>query len=168
MTRAWVDLLRDSGGLTELYNRVPSLQGVGVSSVHFDQVGPTLTLRVVLPVFPDRPRPEWEADGCDRFECQVRFLAIEDVRMRGWRLPVTADVLITSAEPEEHNRITVEIQGRDASMELHFTSNASLGVGHMNAYREGAESRHYTGRVDGLRYRGRLPEPSEVAFFEHL
>ncbi len=168
MTRAWVDLLRDSSGLTAVYDSVPPLDGIALSSLHLDQTGPTLTLRMVLPAFPERPLPEWEAAGCDRFECQVLFLAVADVRLRGWRPPVTADVRMEAAEPAEHRRITVDVLGRNGSTELHFTSSDSLGAGHFNAYRAGAEARHYAGRVDRVRYRNRLPAPTETVFYEHL
>lgn len=168
MTRAWVDLLRDSSGLMALYDSVPPLDGIILSSLHLDQTGPTLTLRMVLPAFPDRPLPEWKAAGCDRFECQLQFLAVDDVRMRGWRPPVTADVRIEPAEPAGHRRIAVGVHGRDGSVELRFTSSDSLGAGHLNAFRAGTTGRHYAGRVDRMRYKNRLPDPSETVFYEHL
>jgi len=165
---AWVDLLWDSSGLTGLYDSVPPLDGILLSSLHFDQMGPTLTLRFVLPSFPDRPLPAWEAAGCDRFECQLQFLGVEDVTMRGWRPPVTADVLIEPTEPAGHHRILIEVRGHDGSAELRFTSNSSLGAGQFNAYREGTAARHHAGRVNPLAYGNRLPDPSEKTFYERF
>lgn len=168
VTRAWSALLRDRGALLALYEEIPPLDGVTVGSLHLDPYGPTITLRMTLAAFPERPLPEWQAAGCDRFECQVQFLAVDDVHVDGWCPPVVADVRIEQAEPAGHRRIAVGVRARDGSSNLRFTSSDSLGVGHANAYRAGGTERHHAGRVDRLRYTDRLPDVHERAFYDHL
>ncbi|MCZ4122164.1 Imm50 family immunity protein [Streptomyces sp. H39-S7] len=153
--------------LEAFYSPVPALESLTVRSVHLDRRGPTLILRFDLPRFPDAPPPEWAAAGCDTFQCQLRFLAVADVVMRGWSPPVTADVVI---EEEENRRIRVGMRG--AGAELAFTSSDSLTVGHLSAYARSddgtdAGPRHFVGRTDQFRW-STVPDVWEKNFYERV
>lgn len=167
MTRAWESLLVNRPALEAFYSPVPPLESVTVRSVHLDRRGPTLILRFDLPEFPHTPRPEWAAAGCDTFQCQLRFLAVADVVLRGWSPPVTADVVI---EEEANRRIRVGL--RSAGLELGFTSSDSLTVGHLSAYRRSddgtdAGRQHFVGRTDQFRWTT-VPDVWEKTFYERV
>nr|WSX77854.1 immunity 50 family protein [Streptomyces sp. NBC_00899] len=164
MTPAWAGLVRNLAVLTDFYTSPPPLEPVKVRSLYLDRRGPTLTLRLDLPGFPDRPRPEWEQNGCDTFQCQLQFLAVDDFKLRGWNPPVTGSL---DVEPREERRVLV-LLGADGTRHT-FSSSDSLTVGKMSAYRAAPDGmdhgRHYyVGKVDQMRY-SVLPDPGEKTFY---
>ncbi|WP_059005664.1 Imm50 family immunity protein [Streptomyces specialis] len=168
----WADLLAERERIDRYYSDVPPLDGVVLRSVRLDRAGPTVVLRLDLPEFPDRPEREWVAAGCDRLQCQIRFLAAEDVRVMGWPFPVGVDVVIEAVEPVEHRRVAVTARARSGGAEVvRFVCNASLAVGHFAAYRaadgDGGPYLH-AGRVDRIRLGTRLPEPTDTVYYERL
>ncbi|NED00292.1 hypothetical protein G3I55_01250 [Streptomyces sp. SID6648] len=126
----WIDLVRNSDILGTLYSGVPPLESVRLRSFHLDWRGPTLTLRVDLPAYPDRVPPEWSERGHDTLQLQVQFLAVSELTVRGW-IP-TVPVVVSVAEPGTR-RILVRIA--EDGFELSFTSSDSLTVGHISSYR---------------------------------
>lgn len=152
MIQNWEVLLRNADRIREFYSVVPPLERVVLRSVHFSRYGPTVILRLDLPRFPDRPLSEWTEQGCDRLQCHVRFLAVEDASMRRWDPPVMADVKFA---PLRQRRIKVEIVSNQTS--LAFTSSDHLTVGRVSAFRAPADGpdrgkHHYVGRLDRLKY----------------
>ncbi|MFD4004792.1 Imm50 family immunity protein [Streptomyces rubiginosohelvolus] len=130
LTPHWIDLVRNSDVLGTLYADVPPLDSVRLRSFYLDWRGPTLTLRVDLPAYPDRIPPEWCERGHDTLQLHVQFLAVDDLTVRGW-LP-TVPVVVSVAELTTR-RILVRIA--EAGFELSFSSSDSLIVGHISSYR---------------------------------
>ncbi|SHM97476.1 Imm50 family immunity protein [Actinacidiphila paucisporea] len=164
MTPAWAGLVRNLAVLTDFYTSPPPLEPVTVRSLYLDRRGPTLTLRFDLSGFPDRPRPEWEQNGCDMFQCQLQFLAVDDFLLRGWHPPVTGSLDI---EPTEERRVLVRLGA--GGTRLTFSSSDSLTVGKMSAYRSSADGtdrghHYYVGKVDQMRY-DVLPDLGEKTFY---
>ncbi|MFD9209817.1 Imm50 family immunity protein [Streptomyces sioyaensis] len=152
MIQNWEDLISSTDKLREHYSKIPPLAQVTLRSIHLSRYGPTIILRLDLPTFPDRPHPEWTDQGCDRLQCHVRFLAVEDFSMRRWEPPVVADVQMKHLEKR---RIEVDILSSQTN--LSFTSSDSLTVGRISAFRApdsglDQEKHHYVGRMDRLKY----------------
>lgn len=170
MTRTWADLLRNPEAVGAFYSTIPPLESAVLRSVHLDRWGPTLTLRLDLPGFPDRPLPEWVDGGCDRFQCHVQFVDVAGFRMdtAGWRAPSVVDVAMTGLE---RRRVGVRIEG-DAT-DVAFTSSDSLVVGRMSAYRAGSSDgvdrgpHHFVGKVDRIRYTA-VPDAWEKTYHERV
>ncbi|MGW8556642.1 Imm50 family immunity protein [Streptomyces tubercidicus] len=165
MIRTWGELLRNKEKIGSLYREIPALEQVTLRSVHFDRYGPTVILRLDLPVFPDFPLPEWVDGGCDRLQCHVKFLAVEDVSMCRWKPPVTADVSMT---PLERRRVNVVIASE--GVKLTFSSSDSLTVDRVSAFSSPAdgtdrENHIYAGKVDRMRF-GALPGVDGKAYYE--
>jgi len=157
----WAEVLTNRPLLEVYYSTVPPLSGIALRSVHLDRAGPTLTLRLALPEFPDRPLPEWVEAGYDRFQCQVQFLGVAELNMRGWRSGAVADVTLT---PESRRRVRVVVAAEGVS--LTFTASDHLTVGKPSAYRVDAngERHSYIRKVDRLRLRDGLPEVWDRSF----
>ncbi|MFJ9818580.1 Imm50 family immunity protein [Streptomyces sp. NPDC101151] len=165
-TPTWDSLLCNPEHLTDYYTAVPPLEQVPLRSVHLSPHGPTLKLRIELPWFADTPPPGWAEAGCDRLECQVGFLATDDLHMRG--LPAGQLVNLVHS-PLGQRRLSVSVLG-DA-VQLEFTCADALQVSHVSAYR--AE--------DGDPYRARrwfrspvdqrlpttLPDPTRKTFYDN-
>ncbi|MEU2794761.1 Imm50 family immunity protein [Streptomyces sp. NPDC007100] len=165
MTRTWGELLRNKGMIDKFYRELPTLEQITLRSVHFDRYGPTIILRLDLPVFPDFPLPEWAEEGCDRLQFHLKFLAVEDVSMHQWKPPVTADVTMTALE---RRRINVAVAGEGVN--LTFTSSDSLTVDRISAFRAPGtgpdrEKHLYAGKVDSMRF-SELPAVDRKSYYE--
>ncbi|MDT0455984.1 Imm50 family immunity protein [Streptomyces sp. DSM 41527] len=165
MTRTWGELLRNKEKIGSFYKTIPALEQVALRSIHFDRYGPTVILRLDLPAFPDFPLPEWVEGGCDRLQCHVKFLAVEDVSMRQWKPPVAVDVNMARLE---RRRISVSITGKGTN--LTFSSSDSLTVDRVSAFSSSAggvdrESHLYAGKVDRMRFSA-LPGVDRKAYYE--
>jgi len=169
MTPHWADLLTNREQMDHYYSTIPALDGAELRSLRLDRYGPTLTLRLDLPAFPDRPDEKWVAEGCDRFQCQIRFLDVAELRVSGWPASTPLAISISPQEPAEQRRIAVTAQGiNDQKERLRFTSNASLTVGHITATRNSDDTYWHAGRVDQIRYGTRLPDVLDHAYYERL
>lgn len=167
MIQNWEDLLSSTDKLREHYSKIPPLTQVTLRSIHLSRHGPTIILRLDLPAFPDRPLPEWTDQGCDRLQCHVRFLAVEDFSMRRWEPPVVADVQM---DPLEKRRIKVDVLSGQTN--LSFTSSDSLTVGRISTFRaptEGPdrEKHYYVGRMDRLKYDS-VPGAEAEVYYERF
>lgn len=164
MTPTWADLLVDPERLRGLYSDLPARDPVTVRSLNLDRRGPTLILRLDLPAFPDHPLPEWAGAGYDRFQCQLRFLAVEDLRVRSWAAPVTGSLAV---EPRPSRRVRVTLRGE--GLDVAFTSADELKAGHLCAFRpspSGSDEgpRHFVSPLDRRAYGSSLPDVCEKTF----
>ncbi|MFJ7154393.1 Imm50 family immunity protein [Streptomyces sp. NPDC101118] len=149
--------------LDPLYDEPPPLTGIRLRSVHLDGWAPTVTLRLDLPRFPDR----WEGGPADTVQCHLQFLHVDDFELEGWDPPVTVDVAL---EGLPGHRLDVRIHG--GGTRLHFTSNASLLVGHVSAYTRAADGSdagpHRFRRTLDARLYDTVPPTTTKTFYEHL
>ncbi|MDT0309575.1 Imm50 family immunity protein [Streptomyces sp. DSM 44917] len=167
MTLRWAELVANRERLERYYDAVPPLDGVLVRAVHLDRDGPTVTMRLELGAFPDRPEAEWVAEGCDRLQCHLRFLDVGDLKVSGWPLSASGGVRLERLAPAERRRIAVEVGGAGGAL-MRFTSNASLAVGHFAALRGGGDTYWHAGPVDRLRLGNGLPDVTDHVFYERL
>ncbi|GAA3006017.1 hypothetical protein GCM10020229_17310 [Kitasatospora albolonga] len=160
-------LLLHAERFTGLYRELPPLAGLVLRSVHLSPYGAAVTLRVEFPRFPDLAPPEWTEAGCDRFEAQLEFVAVEDLRMRGVPGATVVDVAFGDWVPTPERRIEVAVAGREFS--LRFTAHG-VRPGRLNAYRS-EDGDPYTARrwFDGPLERRRyavLPPTTAKVFYE--
>lgn len=161
-----VVLLTNPQVLKSLYGHVPDPRGVRVRSVNLNWRGPTLTLRVDMPTYPQVPPWEWVDAGMDTVQCQLQFLAVERLSLEGWSPPVVGDIEMTPLGRER--RMRVSIGGRGTA--LRFDCAESVRVGHISAFRIGADGsddgRHlFMSKVDARRY-STVPGTEEKTFYE--
>ncbi|MFD8084442.1 Imm50 family immunity protein [Kitasatospora sp. NPDC059722] len=166
---AWPELLFGSEQLIALYTGLPPLEGLVLRSVQLNPRGAGVTLRVELPCFPDLAPQEWTDAGCDRFEAQVEFTAVEeDLRMRGLPGGTVVDVELSRYLRDRERRITVGVRGPGFSLD--FTAHAALKAGHLNAYCSGraepyAAKRWFVSPVDRRLYGSVLPPTTAKVFY---
>ncbi|MEW1720802.1 Imm50 family immunity protein [Streptomyces sp. NPDC093109] len=168
MTRPWIELVDNADSLTTLYPTVPPLDSVRVRSIHFNWIGPSLTLRMDLPEFPENiPRTLANADH-DTFQCHLAFAAVDDLVLDKWTPPTRCDI---SFSPTQDHRTSVHVTGDGCLMS--FSSSASLLLGHMSTFSardgDGADDgpRDYLRRLDSRLFT-KLPERHERTYYGHL
>ncbi|MFD5113177.1 Imm50 family immunity protein [Streptomyces sp. NPDC058391] len=167
MTHPWIDLVRNSDRLDVIYSTAPPLESVRLRSVHLNWRGPSLTLRLDLPSFPENAPTEWLKSGNDTFQCHLQFLAIDHFTMEAWTPPAFADI---SFSPAHDHRISVDVAGQGSV--LSFDSSESILVGHMSAFtasEAGSDSgpHNFLGRLDARRFTS-LPDAHEKTYYERL
>ncbi|MFJ4282478.1 Imm50 family immunity protein [Streptomyces massasporeus] len=155
--------------LQNLYSEgLPALRNVRLRSVNLNWRGPAVTLRVDLSEFPDMPPEAWRAAGLDTVQCQIQFLAVEQIRLQGWN--PSADVRIDVARLDEGRKVHLDVIGNGMHME--FTSSSTVLIGHISAYARGLDGsdggRHYfLRRIDSIRHSS-VPDTSEKTFYGRL
>ncbi|MFI8963365.1 Imm50 family immunity protein [Streptomyces sp. NPDC053493] len=155
--------------LTSLYGGVPRLDGFRLRSINLNWRGPTVTLRIDLPDFPENVPGEWEGSDVDTVQCHLQFLAVADFSLSTWEPPVPrVSFRVTSLADGARVRAEAVASG----LRLGFTSSRSALVGHVSAFGtqpDGSDAgpHLFTKRMDGMRYTS-LPEPSEKTFYERL
>ncbi|MCF3181314.1 hypothetical protein IPZ70_15410 [Streptomyces polychromogenes] len=163
----WPEFLYQSEAFTALFGELPALEGLVLRSVHLSPYGQGVTLRVEFPRFPDLAPPDWTEAGCDRFEAQIEFSAVEDLRMRGVPDSTVVGIAFGPRVRTPERRIRIAVSGPEFSLD--FTAHA-LRVGRLNAYRCGDEG-PYTARrwflspLDQRRHRGALPPTTAKVFY---
>ncbi|MEU8514609.1 Imm50 family immunity protein [Kitasatospora sp. NPDC048722] len=166
---AWPELLSGSGPLTGLYTELPPLEGLVLRSVQLNPRGAGVTLRVEFPCFPDLAPLAWTDAGCDRFEAQIEFTAVEeDLRMRGLPGRTVVDVELSRYLRDRERRIAVGVRGPGFSLD--FTAHAALKAGHLNAYCSAeaepyAAKRWFVSPVDRRLYGSVLPPTTAKVFY---
>ncbi|MFD7687852.1 Imm50 family immunity protein [Streptomyces sp. NPDC059781] len=159
--------LVNSEVLHSLYGDIPAPRGVRIRSLNLNWRGPTVTLRLDLPHFPAHAPQDWIDAKMDTVQCQLQFLAVENISLTEWAPPVVADI---AATPLRDRRIRVKVA--DDGMALSFDSSDSVLVGHVSAFclqPDGSDSgRHlFTSKIDARRHES-LPRTDEKTFYERF
>ncbi|WP_405863059.1 immunity 50 family protein [Streptomyces sp. NBC_01515] len=152
--------------LQSLYGKVPDLSEVRIRSINLNWRGPSVTLRVDLPRFPDSAPQEWIDEHMDTVQCQFRFLAVDTVSLTEWDPPATAGIEMIPHGTERRMRVRADGRG----VKLEFDCSDSITVGHVSAFRKQADGsdaeRHlFTSKIDALRH-NHLPAMDEKTFYE--
>lgn len=162
------DLIVNPDALHRLYGRLPDLSGdLRVRSLNLSPYGPTLTLRVDMPGFPEHPPRAWADAGFDTVQCHLAFLAAENITLSGWTPPALGRLTATTPATGAH-RIRLTFHGRGTTA-LSFDCAEQVTVGHISAYRRGPDgtddgSRLFLSAVDARRH-STLPDPDERTFY---
>ncbi|MFF4446265.1 Imm50 family immunity protein [Streptomyces sp. NPDC001502] len=158
----WNELVVNAD-LGSYYDQVPALEGVRLRSVHLDGWDPTVTLRLDMPRFPDR----WSGGAGDTMQLHIQFSMVQDLRMEGWRPPVTAAIALRQL-PE--HRLSVDVTAPGVA--LSFTSNASLVAGRFSVFTRDADGgdsgRHHFARPLGNRLQPVIPPTCVNTFYERV
>lgn len=152
--------------LNSLYGQVPDLGDVRIRSINLNWRGPTLTLRVDLPSFPGVAPQEWTDAGMDTVQCQLQFLAAENISLTDWDPPSVGRVETSSRGGQSRMRVTAEGRG----VALRFDCSVSVRVGHVSAFQiqaDGSDSgpHLFVSKVDARRHTF-LPPTDEKTFYE--
>ena len=165
------EFIVNSQVLGSVYGHVPQLGGdLRLRSVNISWIGPTVTLRVDLPSFPDPAPQGWREAGVDTVQCQMQFFDVDNMYMDGWVPPVFVRVGITSWA--ERRRIRVDVRVKNQPSPFFFECSNSVVVGHVSAFRirgDGADEgvRVHMNRLDSHLY-GSLPATSEKVYYERI
>ncbi|MER5641474.1 Imm50 family immunity protein [Kitasatospora sp. NPDC002227] len=164
----WPQLLVHSERFVGVHRELPPLERLVLRSVHLSPYGSGVTLRVEFPQFPDLAPPDWTEAGCDRFEAQLEFMAVEGLRMRGVPDRTVIDVAVRPLPWTQVRRVEVAVSGPEFGLE--FAAHA-VRAGRLNAYRSG-DGDPYTARrwfdspLDRRRHGGQLPPTTAKVFYE--
>ncbi|MFD6278470.1 Imm50 family immunity protein [Streptomyces sp. NPDC060209] len=153
--------------LSSLYSTVPSLQSVRLRSFHLNWRGPTLTMRIDLPRFPDRPAAEWTGVDHDTLQIHLQFLAVHDLCTDGW---IPGNLVDISLAPLDERRLLTSIVAE--RINFSFTASDTLTIGHISAFRgtkDGSdEGRHaFLSPLDAHRFTS-VPNTYESTFYERI
>ncbi|MEV8531992.1 Imm50 family immunity protein [Streptomyces sp. NPDC051211] len=160
----WSDLVANRRAVLDpLFDELPELTGVRLRSVRVDGWAPTVTLRIDLPVFPDR----WEGALGDTVQCHLQFGHVADFAMEGWQPPATVDF---SFEELPDHRLAVRVTG--SGVRLSFTSHASPLAGHLSVFTQDADGgdggpHQFVRKLDAKLY-DTVPPITAKTFYEHL
>ncbi|MFE0449798.1 Imm50 family immunity protein [Streptomyces sp. NPDC058914] len=163
------ELIINPDALRSIYGTTPALGGaVRVRSINLNWRGPTVTLRIDLPRFPEAAPQSWLDAGLDTVQCHLQFLAVEKLSIRKWEPPATARI---EATPQGDQR-RIRIRAESDTIDLAFECSDSVVSGHVSAFElhtDGSDGgpRSFFGRVDALRYNS-LPETCEKTYYERL
>ena len=160
--------LANTEKILPLYGEVPEVRETRLRSINLNWRGPTVTLRIDLPGFPRNAPQEWTDSGLDTVQCQLQFLAVQNLSLPRWEPPTTTIIEVDNLA--EHRRIRVRAQG--GGVELSFDCSDSVLVGHLSAYRiraDGSDSgpHLYVSKIDARRHSS-LPRTDEKTFYERL
>lgn len=92
--RNWHELAENHQILFELYNDVPSLQAVDLIEVILSENGTQMSLKIILPRFPDKSPRKWVENGYNTVQIQIDFLELEEVKISHWSTRNHVDVQI--------------------------------------------------------------------------
>ncbi|MDX3374285.1 Imm50 family immunity protein [Streptomyces sp. ME02-6991-2A] len=163
----WADLVQNPQLLGSLYSTVPPLKSARLRSFHLDWRGPTLTLRIDLPSYPENPPPAWSELGHNALQVHLQFLAIDDLTVHGWIANTRVDMAL-SALPDR--RLLTRISGR--GLKFSFICSDSLTVGHISSFRPTASgSDHvmhsFLQHLDARMFSS-VPSTHESTFYERI
>ncbi|WP_405540500.1 immunity 50 family protein [Streptomyces sp. NBC_00075] len=153
-------------GVENLLVNVPDLDDVRIRSINLNWRGPTVTLRVDLPSVPGSAPQKWTEAGMDTVQCQLQFLAVENISLTDWNPPSVGRIEMSPWGGE--NRIRVVAEGRGVA--LRFDCSESVRVGHVSAFRIRADGSDngphlFASRIDARRHTF-LPPTDEKTFYE--
>jgi hypothetical protein len=148
-----------------LYGHLPGLTGVAIRSINLNPSGPTVTLRVDLPSFPESAPQEWLDSGMDAVQCQLAFPDVTEVSLTRWEPPTKGDVRMEPYGDERRVRVAVEGSG----VELEFACHEFATLSHVSAFKarpDGTDSgaHRYVSKVDARLYES-LPGTEEYTFY---
>ncbi|NEC87638.1 Imm50 family immunity protein [Streptomyces sp. SID12501] len=152
--------------LYSLYSHVPDLVDVRIRSINLNWRGPTVTLRVDLPSFPGSAPQEWTDAGMDTVQCQLQFLAVENISLTDWDPPSVGCVEMSSWGRESRMRVVADGRG----VALRFDCSESVRVGHVSAFQihvDGSDNgtHLFVSKIDARRHTF-LPPTNEKTFYE--
>lgn len=152
--------------LNSLYGHVPELGDVRIRSINLNWRGPTVTLRVDLPSFPGSAPQEWIDAGMDTVQCQLQFLAVENISLTEWNPPSVGSVEMSPLGVESRMRVIADGRG----VALRFDCSESVRAGHVSAFRIQADGSDngphlFVSKIDARRHTF-LPSTDEKTFYE--
>lgn len=153
--------------LRSLYSTVPSLQSVRLRSFHLNWRGPTLTMRIDLPHYPDKPTPALTGTDHDTLQIHLQFLAVDDLDAHGWIPDAPVDIILA---PLDKRRTRTSISA--AQINFSFTSSDTLTIGHISTFRSSKEgsdegSHAFLSPLDARRFTS-VPNTHESTFYERI
>lgn len=122
-------------------------------------------LRVDLPTFPGSAPQEWIDAGMDTVQCQLQFLAVENISFTAWDPPAVGDVEMSPSGSERRMRVAAVGRG----VALRFECSESVTVSHVSAFRIGSggsdDGPHlFVSKLDTRRHTF-LPATDEKTFY---
>jgi hypothetical protein len=152
--------------LNSLYGHVPDLADVRFRSINLNWRGPTVTLRIDLPSFPGSAPQGWLDAEMDTVQCQLQFLAVENISLTDWDPPSVGRVEMSSWGRESRMRVIIEGRG----VALRFDCSESVRVSHVSAFQiqaDGSDSgpHLFVSKIDARRHTF-LPSTDEQTFYE--
>lgn len=117
----WTDYLINDRGIKAIYAlALPSLDAVEVRQVTFKIDGPTISLGLELPEFPENPPAKWRDKGHNRVYVRLDFSGVRDVELKEWTTVGRAAIALR----KEDALIGVRVIGEQFRLE--FTSLCAL------------------------------------------
>jgi hypothetical protein len=122
----WWHAVEDPGALESMYSVLPELADVSILSVAMQRDGPTVLIRLILPVFPDQPPVRWR-HGYNAAILELRLFGVSGLLMKGW----TNDNIGTVTLVREAASIELKISGPGVL----FSANAiAVDISHVKGY----------------------------------
>lgn len=110
----WYTLAENSHVISDLYTEVPLLQDVELVEVGLTENGVQMSLKVVLPRFPDKPPRKWIESGYNTVQIQIDFLELEEAKISHWS---TRNHVNAQIEVIANGQITLNIASLSCSIQ---------------------------------------------------
>ncbi|MFI6406690.1 Imm50 family immunity protein [Streptomyces sp. NPDC050548] len=169
MIHPWVKFLDPNSRLRDLYGKFPERSEVQLQSLCLRPAGPTILMRLDLPVFPEKVPAAWALAGCDTVQVTLEFLAADEVRVSLPQLPRQVEI---SGYHLGEQLAAFRVSGQD--LDVRFRAFGRLRAGHVSAYRrqipgdaEEGRRHYFLGAVDSKLYQT-VPDPWNEAFHGKL
>jgi len=111
----WYEYADNPKAITELYQEVPSLQGIHVIEVLLSGRGPYLSMKTDLPRFPDKLPPRWKIQGYNSIHLQLDFWLLTSISLDGWTSENVVDIRIDSLEEK---RVALHVTSPYCNLEV--------------------------------------------------
>ncbi|MCS0601264.1 immunity 50 family protein [Streptomyces sp. LP11] len=96
---SWNSLLHNPEGITAVYGGdPPDLSGVRLRELTLHEDGPTLTVRLDLPAYPNQPPRKWAAQGFNTVQIELSLSGLRSIELEGFASEVTADVFLSEGD----------------------------------------------------------------------
>ncbi|MEU3526900.1 Imm50 family immunity protein [Streptomyces sp. NPDC038707] len=120
---SWTSALNNPHGIDAVYQgSPPELNGVHVHEISLHEDGPTLRLRIDLPLYPVHPPRKWAAQGFNTVQIEISFSGIQDITLKGFGTNIVADISLSKKHGINVAVTSPETQLK-ASSEFAFISN---------------------------------------------
>jgi hypothetical protein len=113
----WYELAENPRAISELYNDVPSLQGVDVKEVILHRDGPRMSLKANLPRFPEPPPARWQLRGYNTAQIQLDCWVLESIQIAQWSTNNLVDIHL---ETTANGKILLNITSPQCSIQAIF------------------------------------------------
>jgi hypothetical protein len=110
----WHEYLQNPEAVSQLYGASPDLDLIELTNIELERDGPTVTLSIVLPIFPKNPPVKWSRSGFNSVTMRLRLFAVTSYCQDGWNTDNVAHFNVARIE----RTLFVNISGNSLKLSI--------------------------------------------------